>query len=162
MKKFLKKFTTLILAAALSISVLPATPVSAAEMDNDTATEKSVGISEENAVLQPLASIVNIAVYRAWRFTDRSSPQYIELQMDADFISIQVTCEDPNDTDFLICNILGQDEGNDYAQSFPCTADGSAETIMISVPRGEYKVNFEDGDSSKNKVSGFVVFSVED
>lgn len=162
MKKISKKFATLFLASLLTISTLPVASVNAAEMDSNTATEKLVGISEENVAFQPLTSIVNIAVYRAWRFTDRSSPQYIELQMDADFISIQVTCENPNDIDHLICNILGQDEGNDYAQSFPCIADGSAETIMISVPRGEYKVNFEDGDSSKNKVSGFVVFSVED
>lgn len=161
MKKNLsKKIFTFILLSALS-TVLPAISVDAAEIDNKP-VEAQVQLASAQNIISPRVSVVNIALYRSWAFTKRSTPEYIELQEEANSVSIEVYCEDPDVTDNLVCNIIATNDGNDYAQHIPCCADGIVDTIALYVPKGEYKVNFEDGDPSINKVKGFVVFSVVD
>lgn len=105
--------------------------------------------------------IVNISKYNSWSFYTRSTPQYIELQMEATILSVVGYCEDTTQTDDLIFHLISTGDYNKNIDiTIPFKADGEPETFTFHVPAGEYKVNFS-GSGNIKKTNAMVIFSVE-
>lgn len=140
MKKTFKRIIlTLLLALLLLVSVLPISTM----------------------FTLPKTSIVNTVKYNSWSFYDRSSPQYIELQMETTILSLVGYCENTTQTDDLIFHIIStSDYSKNIDLTIPFKADGEPETFTLTLPSGEYKISFSGNETIK-KTNAIVVFSVE-
>ena len=109
--------------------------------------------------LQSLSSdVATIARYDSWAFYDKSAPELIELQMDANMVSFVGYCEE-NQVDNLVLYI--RSTSGTFQETIPFDADGILSSCFYVFPKDEYKVWIMSTNPNIKKINVSVCFSVE-
>lgn len=102
-------------------------------------------------------NVISVTRYEDSDFTWRSAPELKNLTIQCDSISLYAECEG-DEIDELTVHIEGR-EHPEVSKSFDFYADGSVETIAVSLPPDIYKVYFTGSDNIK-KNWALLVFTV--
>lgn len=114
-----------------------------------------------SSVITSSASTVYLAKYINKNFRERSPREGLYLQMDYDTLSYGLRCEN-DQVDHLTLRIVDTTYGGIYADEIPVIADGTIETIPLSLPAGRYNFQFVDGDANILKTDGIAIVGRHD